>query len=106
MYKGYPRDQQARNTGPTRSQHARNTLEGSFKRAIGEPLPARPESVENLLVVNVEKVCSDPYSRPRSSVLNARITFSSSRSNSAWSFSQPTKLAATRLVISAFLPLW
>src|ERR1039458_3604410 len=34
------------------------------------------------------------------------MTFSSSRSNSAWSFSQPTKLAATRLVISACLPLW
>ena len=39
-------------------------------------------------------------------VRNARITFTSCRSNSAWSFSQPTKLAATRLVISAFLPPW
>lgn len=46
------------------------------------------------------------FSRPPSSVRKARMTFSSSLSNSGWSFSQPTKLAAKRLVISAFLPLW
>jgi len=56
------------------------------------------------LAADLQSLAGGGSSRLPSSVRKARITFSSSRSNSAWSFSQPTKLAATRLVISAFLP--